>query len=258
MIEETKDWKVLLKRPAKVIYRDRDKVIKVFDHNFSVADVLNESLNQARVQETDLRIPELLEVGKTREGKWAICMEYVEGQTLAQAIEEAKSKSPDKAQELLGLFVDIQLKMFKKSTRLLNSLREKTIRQIGEAALDPVVRYDLHTRAESMPRESHLCHGDFNPSNIILTPDGQDCIIDWSHATQGEPAADVARTYLLFKLAKQDDEAEKYLDLIGQKGELRRSDIQRWLPLVAACQTLKGNQTERDFLMKWVNVVDFE
>ena len=43
----------------------------------------------------------------------------------------------------------------------------------------------LHTRLESMPKHNKVCHGDFNPSNVIITDDGTPYIIDWSHATQG-------------------------------------------------------------------------
>ena len=48
---------VLATRPHKVIYRDGDKVWKVFDANYPKTDVLNEALNQARVEETGLPIP---------------------------------------------------------------------------------------------------------------------------------------------------------------------------------------------------------
>lgn len=63
--------KALKEREHKVIYKDGDKVVKVFDETFSKADVLNEALNMARVEETGLRIPKLLNVSKV-DGKWAL------------------------------------------------------------------------------------------------------------------------------------------------------------------------------------------
>ncbi|MDR3134675.1 MAG: aminoglycoside phosphotransferase family protein [Deltaproteobacteria bacterium] len=245
---------ILAQRPSKVIRLEGNRVLKVFGQGFSVADVLNESLNQARVMESGLRIPELLEVRKVEDGKWAIVMEYVEGQTLAKSM----SDCPERADELMAYFVDIHIESCSRRVRLLNSLREKMIRQIDEASLDPAARYDLHARVESMPRRSSLCHGDFNPSNIIMAKEGPPCILDWSHATQGDPAADVARTYLLFRLERKEKEAEKYLALMAGKSGISPAEVQRWLPLVAACQTLKGDSRKRDFLMRWVNVFDFE
>lgn len=48
---------VVAVRNIKTVYRDGDKAIKVFNEDYSKADVLNEALNQARVEETDLDIP---------------------------------------------------------------------------------------------------------------------------------------------------------------------------------------------------------
>ena len=70
--------KIVAVRTTKTIYRDGDKIVKLFDENYSKADILNEALNQARVEETGLNIPKLLEVTKI-DGKWAIVIEYIPG-----------------------------------------------------------------------------------------------------------------------------------------------------------------------------------
>ena len=72
---------VIAKRPTKTIYRDGDTVIKLFNEDYLKSDILNEALNQARVEETGLLIPKILEVTKI-DGKWAIISEYIEGTTL--------------------------------------------------------------------------------------------------------------------------------------------------------------------------------
>ena len=43
---------VIAVRKNKTLYRDGDRCIKVFDKAYSKADVLNEALNQARIEET--------------------------------------------------------------------------------------------------------------------------------------------------------------------------------------------------------------
>ena len=53
---------IISKRNNKVIYRDGDNAVKVFDMDFSKADVLNEALNQARIEETGLNIPKIKEI----------------------------------------------------------------------------------------------------------------------------------------------------------------------------------------------------
>ena len=70
--------KIIAVRTSKTVYRDGDTVVKVFDEDYRKTDVLNEALNQARVEETGLRIPKVLEVTKV-DGKWAIVSEYIEG-----------------------------------------------------------------------------------------------------------------------------------------------------------------------------------
>ena len=108
-----------------------------------------------------------------------------------------------------------------------------------------------------MPKEDKLCHGDFNPSNIIISEDGKPYIIDWSHVTQGNLCADGARSYLLFRLAGDEEGAETYLDLFCKKSKISKKNIQKWLPVVAASQSVKGNKEEREFLLSWVDVVDY-
>ena len=34
--------------------------------------------------------------------------------------------------------------------------------------------------------------------------------------------------------------------------------VQKWMPIVAASQSVKGNAHEREFLLSWANVVDYE
>ena len=245
--------KVIAVRNNKTVYQDGDRCIKVFNEGFSKADVLNEALNIARIEETDLPIPKLLEVTMI-DGKWAIAYEYIKGETLAQLME----KNPDKKDEYLELFVDLQLTVQSKTSPLLNKLKDKMNRKISEAQLDATARYELHTRLEGMPKHNKVCHGDFNPSNIVISEDNKPYILDWSHVTQGNASADAARSYLLFCLGGDEDSAKKYLDLFCKKSDTAKQYVQKWMPIVAASQSVKGNEKEREFLLGWVNVVEYE
>ena len=131
-------------------------------------------------------------------------------------------------------------------------------RKISQTNLSATVRYELHTRLEAMPKHNKVCHGDFNPSNIIIATDGRPFILDWSHATQGNASADAARTFLLFSLEGDNDTAKKYLDLFCEKSDTAKQYVQKWMPIVAASQSVKGNAHEREFLYSWINVVDYE
>lgn len=113
--------RVIAVRNNKTVFRDGDLCIKVFSEDYSKADVLNEALNQARIEETGLNIPKIREV-ITVDGKWAIVSDYKKGKTLAQIIEE-DAGNKDKYIELL---VDLQLEVQSKNCILLNN-------QIGRA-----------------------------------------------------------------------------------------------------------------------------
>ena len=244
---------VIAVRSNKTIYRDGDKCVKVFNEDYSKADVLNEALNQARIEETGLNIPKILEITMI-EGKWAIVTEYINGKTLAQLIAE----NPEKKNEYLDLFVDIQLEIHSKKSPLLNKLKDKMHRKISSTTLDATTRYDLHTRLEGMPKHDKVCHGDLDLSNIIIKEDGTPFIIDWAHATQGNASADAARTYLRFCLNEDIEGAKKYLELFCKKSNTAKQYVQKWMPIVAASQSVKGNEKEREFLLSWVDVVDYE
>ena len=245
--------KILIERTNKRIYKSGKFVVKEFDTDFSKSDILNEALNQARVEETGLKIPQLEEVKKI-DGKWAIVLDYIEGKTLAEIIENDRKN----LEMYMEKFVDIQIEIHSKRSPLLNKLKDKMSRKIDETNLDATTRYELHTRLEGMPKHNKVCHGDFNPSNIIITPAGDYYVLDWSHATQGNASADVARTYLLFSLKGDKEAAEMYLNMFCKKTDTAKQYVQQWLPIVAAAQLSKENELEKDFLMRWIDVVDYQ
>ena len=245
--------KVIAVRTNKTVYRDGDLAVKVFDTDTGKADVLNEALNQARVEETTLRIPKIEGVTMI-DGKWAIISQFISGKTLGQLMEE----QPEKKHELMAQFVDIQLDVHRQSCPLLTKLKDKMQRKIGLSGLDATTRYELHTRLEGMPKHNKLLHGDFDPKNIIIAQDGTAYILDWAHATQGNASADAARTYLLFWLAGDISGAEEYLNLFCEKSDTAKQYVQKWIPIVAASQLAKGKPSEKEFLLRWANVVDYE
>ncbi|MCL2499939.1 MAG: aminoglycoside phosphotransferase family protein [Defluviitaleaceae bacterium] len=243
---------IIATRPNKTIYRDGNRCIKLFHDGACKASVLNEALNQARVEETGILVPKILEVTKLN-GCWAIISEHIEGETLSSLMREHS----DKKEEYLNLMVDIQLEIHAQHCPLLTSHRDKMFRKIALTDYDPMTKYELQTHLNAMPRHSKVCHGDFRPSNIIVTPEGKHYVIDWSHVTQGNASADAARTYLVFLLTNRREDAETYLKIFCKKAETPRYYVEKWLRIVAASQSVKGNKDEYDFLTKFVDVIDF-
>ena len=207
---------LIVKRSYKEVYKDGDKIVKIFEKDHPKSAVFNEALNTVRVEEAGLDIPKLDEVTQI-DGKWALVIECQAGETLETVMEK------------------------------INQLKE----------LDATQRYELLVRLESMPKHTKICHGDFNPSNVIVGEDGKLRVVDWAHVTQGNASADAALTYLQFAL-KNRVEAEMYLTMFCKKSDTAKQYVQQWFPIVAASQLEKNNELEKDFLMKWIDVMDYQ
>ena len=250
-----KSANVLLERTDKVVTRDKDTVLKIFGPSYKVSAVLNEAMNEARAAETGLPVARVLEVLKVRD-QWCIRREWVEGKTLAETMAADKKN----LLRYLKEFVAIQCEIFSKTSERMGNLAEKLDKQISASVLPKETRYDLHMRLQSMPRGKALCHGDFNPTNVIITPNGEWRVIDWSHVRLGDPLADVARTYLLFWLSGHVAAAEKYMIIACDALKAKISDVQKWLPIVAAAESSKEQQSAKnhELLLHWASVVDYE
>lgn len=245
---------IIANRSTKTVYKDNGRTIKLFIENYSKLDILNEAVNQARVEETNLNVPKLIEVTKI-DNRWALISEHIEGTPLDKLMQA----NPEKEDEYLELFVKTQEEILKQRAPLLGRIHDKMRRKLNEATnIDDNTKYELLQRLEGIKTKNSVCHGDFNPSNIIVKENGEIYIIDWAHVTQGNPSFDAARTYLLFSMERKDELAKKYLDLFAEKLEIDKKEIQRCVPIVAASQMSKGREEEQEFLAKWINVIDFQ
>lgn len=239
-------------RDTAKVYKVDNKAVKVFKAEHPVSEVLNEALNTARVQETGLNIPKILEISKIND-QWAITTEFIEGKTVSKLMEE----DPDNVQKYIDMMVDLQLEINAKRCPLLNRMKEKLTRQIQSLnEINDSTKYELLTRLEGMPKHVKLCHGDFNPSNIIISGN-KAYILDWVHATQGNASSDVARTYLLLSL-QSEKYAEMYMNTFCDKTKTAKTYVQRWLPIVAAAQLTKKRPEEKELLMKWLDVAEYQ
>jgi tRNA A-37 threonylcarbamoyl transferase component Bud32 len=93
-----------------------------------------------------------------------------------------------------------------------------------------------------MPGGDRLCHGDFHPYNVVLSPRGP-VVIDWNNAHIGNPVEDVARSKIILAgVAVTEPSArplidsftEAYLERYFQLRPDGRQQLAAWQPIVAA------------------------
>lgn len=238
--------RVIAVRNTKTIYRDGNRCIKVFNQDYTSADVLNEAFNQAMASESGLSVPRVRDVSEN-DGRWSITSEYITGKSLSMLMDEF----PDRTDEYLNLFVDLQLKVHSKSCPTLKRLKDQMNRKIKNSGLDATDRFALHTRIDSMPNHNKLLHGDFNPSNIIISQSGTPYIIDWAHAVQGNASSDAAITYLTFMLGRDSYTADRYIEKFCEKSGTEPDYVKKWFPIAAAAMSVKRIGEEKRFLLEF-------
>ncbi len=236
------------------VYECDGNAVKVFkDPHEPKSVILYEALTHTRVEETGYpRIPTLQEV-RNIDGKWAVSYQFIKGRTLAELLHD----EPDKADEHLSLMADLQIEINSCRSAKLSRLKDYLKRSIDTLdVIDDVKKYELLTKLEAMPKHVKLCHGDFIPENIIVSDDGV-YVVDWLKAKQGNASADIAKTYLRFCLSHRTEYAEKYLKLYCSKTGTSVKYVHDWLPIIAAAQLKFKRPEERELLLTWIDVADY-
>ena len=92
--------------------------------------------------------------------------------------------------------------------------------------------------------------------------EGVSKITGWDTATTVEAASNKNDTTLTYakseKKADKDDAKEDDSKSDSKKSDTAKQYVQQWLPIVAAAQLSKDNELEKDFLMKWIDVIDYQ
>jgi uncharacterized protein (TIGR02172 family) len=104
---------------------------------------------------------------------------------------------------------------------------------------------------ETIPDGDRICHGDYHPYNVLLSPKGP-IVIDWNNAHIGNPLEDVARTKLILTgfsimypplAAVIERFKQLYLDHYFRLRPNGREQLAAWWPIVAAVR-LRDNISE--------------
>lgn len=245
--------RVIAVRTKKTVYRDGDRCIKVFNTPYSKTAIFDEAHNHVMAEEAGIRVPKVLEV-TSMDGKWTIVTEYIHGKTL----ERLMAEHPENKNEYYRILAELQKDIHRRECPYLYRLKDELNKKISVSELDATTRFDLHDRLENMAKGMAVCHGDFCPSNVILSENGVYYIIDWTLASYGNPLADVAQTYILLCLNNGCEDAEVYLDLYCGENGPKKEKVYSWLPVIGAAMSVRRPLRERTILLDCVNSRDFK
>jgi len=218
-----------------------EAVIKLYRPGQGKAQAFREAANLALLEGRRLPIPRVYSVLQVDE-RWGLVMDRAPDGTFAEAmLSDAAQMAP-----LLEVVVDLQLQLQAQAGHGLTRLCDRLVWKIGAAdQLSSGERADLLKRLDELPDGDQLCHGDFHPFNV-MGPPNDPMIVDWLDATQGAPAADACRSYLLL-LHYRADVAALYLELfLGVSGQ-NQDDVLAWLPVLAGARLAERvpNEVER-------------
>jgi tRNA A-37 threonylcarbamoyl transferase component Bud32 len=212
------------------VYFDGGKAIKLFKYPLSQEEIAYEVNLHRMAFEYGLPVPEIYDIVKA-DGKRGIVMEYLEGESLG----EKMARDSENIAKYIIESVEIQMKINSIVTDTFPSMKNKLEWQIARAKyIAPDQKYRINKIFSEKIFRNNLCHGDLHVMNLMSTKTGVK-IIDWVDASSGSVAADVCRTYVLYKTHKPEI-AEIYLEVYCEKSKITRAEILSWTPVIAGAR----------------------
>jgi hypothetical protein len=179
---------------AEVFLWKDHQVIKLFYSKASKVRVIEEAEVTKALHQAGLAVPAIDKVVEIN-GRQGIIGERIDGSSMLINI----LLKPFKIGYFARLLAELQttIHKYKYNVSGIPCLLEKRKLQIQAAEiLSEDKRQVVLDILDRLPVGESLCHGDFHPDNIILSP-SKSIVIDWSVAVQGNSLADVAKTLLL-------------------------------------------------------------
>jgi hypothetical protein len=230
-----------------------DRVVKFFGRHVPVTDVEREQHVAMTMHVRGLPVPATDErLAKCDDGRHGIVFERIPGSTVAALY----NRTPWKLFALTRMLAATHVQSFE--TRAfdgLRSQREMLRERIARASSITLrERQQLLGMLDELPDSGHFCHGNFQPGNLMITPDGKPVILSWGDACIGNPASDIARSALILSvpgrsrgklgsyLAAAYGSLQKrtYLQQALQSWPALAEHLQPWLAINAAVRMEEG------------------
>jgi tRNA A-37 threonylcarbamoyl transferase component Bud32 len=253
-------------RTAEVYAWGPGRILKLYQTWMPAVRVDEEFAIGQAAQAAGVPVP-AVEARVELEGRQGIVFERVTGPTLLQHLQAKPWTLVTVARQLGELHAQIHACA---ALPGLPSQRQQIEAGIAAARDLPEDRQEAARRyLAQLPEGEALCHGDFHPDNIILTPRGP-VIIDWLTGSRGHPLADVARSSLIMQTGGLPPRIPRlqrlaintmrrflhtlYLDRYLQLRPAARREIEVWLPplIAARLREVEDYPQEKRLLEGWL------
>ncbi len=245
-------------RTAELYTWEENRVLKLFHNWFDLESIQFEQRMAQAVHASRLPVPAVGEIVQIN-GRNGLVYEQVDGQNMWEVLEKRPWRLFAMARMTAQLHAEMHANTLRpdlppQHRRLENKLR----------SADPLPASLKTTALETLstlPDGESICHGDFHPGNILLTP-SRAVVIDWIDASLGNPLADVARTTIIALGAAASSQvpnrALKVFVRLFHAMYLRHyfrlrpggeAEYRRWLPVVAAARLSENIQELETWLV---------
>jgi uncharacterized protein (TIGR02172 family) len=227
------------------------QVLKLFHADLPERWVHREAEMTHIAHEAGLAAPAVGPIVEVDGRKGFVC-ERIDGETMLRTF----ATRPWRLTVLARQFAALHAAMHETECTDLPSQREGIAHTIQRTdLLADSTKERLLAALRDLPDGKTICHGDYHPDNILMSPRGP-IVIDWLTTTRGDPLADVARTSLMVRspaLPAGTGRLEGWLFRLGRSAFHRaylreyrthrpapKEQIAAWIPLQAAARTTEG------------------
>jgi uncharacterized protein (TIGR02172 family) len=250
-------------RTAEVFAWGEDQILKLYRPEMPRDWVGYEAKIGRLVSEAGLAAPAVVDVVEV-EGRLGIVYERIVGPSMLDAL----ARRPWMLFRSARRFAEVHAAMHACRRAELPPQRDGFTRAIQHAPGLPAAARDRALAALArLPDGDALCHGDYHPDNLIMSPRGP-IVIDWTNACRGNPSADVARTVLMFRMAGLPPHMPAgqrllvqflrarflaaYLRAYRGRRPCPDAELEAWLPVLAAARLNERIAPEEASLLRLV------
>jgi uncharacterized protein (TIGR02172 family) len=242
-----------------------DQILKVYGSEFPREFVVQLGEKEKSFYNAGLPVPK---IGKLLEIEDSLGQVYerIEGKSLLDELISPTENDEPRVNELATIFAEVHFQIHSCTTVEVQMQHQRDffpdlLERID--SLSDELKKALVNEIKEISEGNQICHGDFHPLNVLLSPKGP-IVIDWNNSHIGNPLEDIARSKLILVGASRmypslkktvDRFREVYLDRYFQLNQNGQDQIDRWWPIVSAIRLLDDIPELEDWLLEQIKLV---